>query len=58
MTEVSKNLCAVSGEVILKAVRDAVWYERLSTWYTYHGACDVLEVLLTARNAIRLEEAQ
>ncbi len=54
----SKSLHDISGTAILKAVRAAVWAERLAGWYTYDEACDVLDVLLKARNEIRLEDSQ
>jgi hypothetical protein len=40
----------------LLRIRDAVWFDYISGYYTYAFACDVLELLLGPRNILRREK--
>lgn len=39
----------------LNRVKWAIWYDFLSERYTYDYACELLQVLLIAKNALRKE---
>ena len=41
----------------LKRIKTAIWYDRISGHYTYHEACDLLELLLGPQNLLRKESA-
>lgn len=41
----------------LERIQSAIWYDFLSGHYTYTFACDVWELTLVAKNALRREAA-
>ena len=41
----------------LERIKDAIWYARLEGIHTYHEACDLFELLLTAKAALLKEDA-
>ena len=39
----------------LERIKSAIWYDRISGVYTYEEACDLFELLLVAKNALKRE---
>lgn len=40
----------------LERIKAAIWMDFLSGIHTYHGACDIFELLLIPKNALRKEK--